>query len=89
MKIFKWILKYLEKLVLERHVSDYIKKELSVQRGSQITGAPADPLFTLLVLAKLHHGNCLAFALIYLDSDNRGLTNSQGYNVTGDLGIDF
>lgn len=78
MKIFKWILKYLEKLVLERHVSDYKKK-----------GAPADPLFTLLVLAKLHHGNCLAFALIYLDSDNRGLTDSQGYDVTEDLGIDF
>lgn len=89
MKIFKWILKYLEKLVLERHVFDYIKKELSVQRASQITGAPADPLFTLLVLAKLHHGNCLAFALIYLDSDNRGLTDSQGYDVTEDLGIDF
>lgn len=65
------------------------KKELSVQRASQLTGAPADPLFTLLVLAKLHHGNCLAFALIYLDSDNWGLTDSQGYDVTEDLGIDF
>lgn len=46
-------------------------------------------LFTCLLLAKLHHGNCLLFTLIYLDCDNRGLTDSRGYDVKEDLGIDF
>lgn len=46
-------------------------------------------LFKRLLLAKLHHGNCLLFTLIYLDCDNRGLTDSQGYDVIEDLGIDF
>lgn len=54
-----------------------------------ITEVPVDPLCSRLLLAKLHHGDCLLFTLIYLDCDNRGLTESRGYDVKEDLGIDF
>lgn len=64
---------------------------LSMLKGSRAdnrsTSGPS--LLTRLLLAKLHHGNCLLFTLIYLDCDNRGLTDSRGYDVIEDLGIDF
>lgn len=67
------------------------KRIFSLLKGSRAdkrsTSGPS--LFTRLLLAKLHHGNCLLFTLIYLDCDNRGLTDSWGYDVIEDLGIDF
>ena len=67
------------------------KRMLSALKGSRAdkrsTSGPS--LFTRLLLAKLHHGNCLLFTLIYLDCDNQGLTDSWGYDVIEDLGIDF
>lgn len=67
------------------------KRVLSLLKGSRADNRSISgpSLLTRLLLAKLHHGNCLLFTLIYLDCDNRGLTDSQGYDVIEDLGIDF
>lgn len=45
----------------------------------QITRAPVDSLCShACSWQKLHHDRCLLFTLIYLDCDNRGLTDSRG-----------
>lgn len=43
MKIFKWILKYLEKLDLERHVSDYKKKGAVCAEGQSANRSTSGP----------------------------------------------